>query len=79
MTIFKKLKENNQMSELDKIGNEEIKKFGNHQSSAIVLNGRNITNENKDVYVIYEYENKYYTISTVDNLLKYIPDVEIDQ
>ena len=74
---IQKLKENNQMSELDKIGNEEIKKIWKPSKLSIVLNGRNITNENKDVYVIYEYENKYYTISNADNLLKYIPDVEI--
>ena len=74
---IQKLKENNQMSELDKIGNEEINKIWKPSKLSIVLNGRNITNENKDVYVIYEYENKYYTISNADNLLKYIPDVEI--
>ena len=74
---IQKLKENNQISELDRIGNEEINKVWKPSRLSIVLNGRNITNENKDIYVIYEYENKYYTISNADSLLKYIPNVKI--
>ena len=74
---IQKLKENNQISELDRIGNEEINKIWKPSRLSIVLNGRNITNENKDIYVIYEYENKYYTISNADSLLKYIPNVKI--